>query len=88
MASDICPPAGAALAPTAWSASVAALLAWQGFHVLICALGAATLLARSRTGLLQRGARSTLDNTALLWHYANVQGLVAIGLVRGLPQLL
>jgi cytochrome c oxidase subunit I+III len=78
----------AGLAPTAqaWSASVAALLAWQALHLVIVLLCGATLLARSWCGRLRRDARATIDNVALLWHYATVQGLAAMALVRWLPQ--
>ena len=35
-----------------------------------------------------KNARATLDNSALLWHYVTVQGVLALLLVRGLPQWL
>jgi cytochrome c oxidase subunit I+III len=46
------------------------------------------VLARSWSGKLAPQARTTLDNTALLWHYTTAQGLVAAALVQGLPRLL
>ena len=79
----------AGLAPTAeaWSASVAALLAWQGLHACLLVLCGGYLLARSWRQHLRRDARATLDNVALLWHYATVQSLLAMGLVQGLARL-
>ncbi|MDB5749815.1 MAG: cytochrome c oxidase, subunit [Ramlibacter sp.] len=76
------------LSPTdhAWGASVAAMLAWQGFHALILLLMGTYVLARSWSGALRADARATLDNTALMWHYVSVQGIVAMALVRLLPQ--
>jgi cytochrome c oxidase subunit I+III len=77
----------AGLAPThhAWGATVAALLAWQGLHAFVLLVMGGYVLARSLAGLLRPDARATLDNTALFWHYAVVQGLATIGLVRLLP---
>jgi cytochrome c oxidase subunit I+III len=82
--------AEAGLSPRAqaWSATVAALVAWQGLHALVLVLMGGYVLARSWSGKLAPKARATLDNTALLWHYATVQGLVAAALVQGLPRLL
>jgi len=75
------------LAPraTAWGATIGALLGWQGFHALVLLLMGGYVLARIATGRLRTDARATLDNTALMWHYVTVQGLVAMGLVRWLP---
>lgn len=70
---------------TAWGATIGALPGWQGFHALVLVLMGGYLLARIATGRLRTDARATLDNTALMWHYVTVQGLVAMGLVRGLP---
>ena len=80
----------AGLAPTAqaWSASVAALLAWQGFHAGLLVLCGGYLLARSWRQHLRRNARSTLDNVTLLWHYATVQSLLAMGIVQVLPRIM
>jgi len=69
----------------AWSASVAALLSWQGFHSLVLAVMGLYLLARSCAGHLRSDARATLDNTALLWHALVLQTLVSMTLVRLLP---
>jgi cytochrome c oxidase subunit I+III len=72
----------------AWSASVASLLAWQGLHVAVVLLMGGYLIARSASAKLRRDARATLDNVALFWHYAVVQGLLAMLTVYGLPALL
>jgi cytochrome c oxidase subunit I+III len=71
----------------AWSASVAALLSWQGFHAVVLLLCGGYLLARSLQQLLRRDARATLDNIALLWHCATVQALLAVFAVRLMPML-
>jgi cytochrome c oxidase subunit I+III len=60
----------------AWSATVAALLAYQGLHALVVALLAACLVARAWCGLLTPRQRATADNSALLWHGSTVQALV------------
>ena len=69
----------------AWSASVAALLFWQGFHALVLLLMGGYVLARSWTGRLRADARATFDNTAVLWHYVTVQGCLMLLTVQGLP---
>ncbi|MES2785183.1 MAG: cbb3-type cytochrome c oxidase subunit I [Pseudomonadota bacterium] len=70
----------------AWSATVAALLAWQVFHALVLLVMGAFTLVRSLAGCLRTDARATLDNTALMWHYVTIQGTTAVFLVRWLPQ--
>jgi cytochrome c oxidase subunit I+III len=72
----------------AWSATVAALLAWQGLHALVLLVMGSYLIARSLAGHLRHDARATLDNTALMWHYTTAQGLAIIALVRLLPALI
>jgi cytochrome c oxidase subunit I+III len=76
--------AGLAPRAQAWSASVAALLAWQWFHLALLLLVGAYLWLRSAAGLLRIQARASLDNSALLWHYVTVQGLAGLLLVRAL----
>jgi len=70
----------------AWSATVAALLAWQGLHAFVLLLMGGYLLVRSLAGALRADARATLDNSALFWHYGVAQGIATIVLVRQLPQ--
>ena len=79
--------AQAGLAPraSAWSATVAALLAWQTFHGLVLVVMGGYLIARSWTGRLRPDARATLDNTALMWQGTVAQGLAGAALVRLLP---
>ena len=72
---------------TAWSATVAALLAWQFFHAAVLVLMGAYVCARSWSGKLLPEARATLDNTGVLWHYVTVQGLAGMGVVYLMPLL-
>ena len=69
----------------AWSATVAALVAWQGFHGLVLLVMGSYVLARSRMGRLRPNARATLDNTVLMWHGTVAQAIVGMALVRLLP---
>ncbi|MOA60442.1 hypothetical protein D3C78_1853290 [compost metagenome] len=75
------------LAPRAdaWSATVAALVAWQGFHALVLLVMGGYVIARSFAGRLRTNARATLDNTALMFHGVVAQGLVGMALVRWVP---
>jgi len=75
------------LAPRAdaWSATVAALVSWQGFHALVLLVMGGYVIARSWAGWLRPDARATLDNTALMFHGVAAQGLVGMALVRWLP---
>jgi len=71
----------AGLAPTrdAWSAAVAALLAYHGLHVAVLVPAAFYVAAR---GKLRAASRATLDNTILLWHGAVLQALAGLALLR------
>ncbi len=77
----------AGLSPTAdaWSATVAAMMAYQGFHVAVLLIMGGYVCARAWSGQLHGDARASLDNTALLWHYVTVQGLAAMGMVYLMP---
>lgn len=77
----------AGLSPTAdaWSATVAAMLAYQGFHVAVLLIMGGYVCARAWTGNLRSDARASLDNTALLWRYVTVQGLAAMGIIFLMP---
>jgi cytochrome c oxidase subunit I+III len=81
---------GVGLSPraNAWSATVAALLAWQGFHVAVLGVMSAYLLARHWSGQLIASQRATLDNIVLFWQYTLLQGAIAVGFVQWLPALL
>jgi cytochrome c oxidase subunit I+III len=80
--------AGLAPGDQAWSATVAALLAWQGLHAVLLLIMGLNLLGRSFAGLLRPDARGTLAYSALMWHYVTVQGLAVLALVRLLPSWL
>ena len=77
--------AGLSPRANAWSATVAALLAWQGFHGLVLLAMGSYVLARSWAGRLRPDAHATLDNTALMWHGAVAQAIAGMALVRLLP---
>jgi cytochrome c oxidase subunit I+III len=79
----------AGLSPTAdaWSATVAAILGYQGFHVGVLLIMGLYVCARAWTGRLHSDARASLDNTALLWHYVTVQGLAGMGIIYLMPLL-
>jgi cytochrome c oxidase subunit I+III len=71
---------------TAWGATVAAMLAYQGLHGVLLAILAAYLWLRSWCGRLTATNRATLDNCTLVWHYATLQGVVlavALRIVSG-----
>jgi cytochrome c oxidase subunit I+III len=80
----------AQLAPRkqAWSATIAALLSYQGLHVLVLAIAGPYLAARAWCGRLTEASRATLDNTALLWHYTSLQGMAAALAVHLVPWLM
>jgi cytochrome c oxidase subunit I+III len=80
----------AGLAPDrdAYGAMVGALIAFSGFFAAVLAVMAWFVLARSFFGRLDRVRRATLDNTALLWHYAVGQALVTLAVLHLLPPLL
>lgn len=69
----------------AWSATVAALLAYQGVHAVLAAVFAAYLAARAWAHRVAPDRRSTLDNVALLGHVAGLQGVLGIALMQWLP---
>ena len=76
----------AGLRPTAqaWSATVAALLGWQGLHAVLIAFLGVFVIARARAGLVLPRCHAGLQCAALLWHYTTLQGAV---LAVGLPLL-
>jgi cytochrome c oxidase subunit I+III len=77
--------AGLAPRSNAWSATAAALLAWQGFHVVVLTVMGADLVVRRWAGHLHKGQRATLDNVALFWQYSLLQGALTLVLVQWLP---
>jgi cytochrome c oxidase subunit I+III len=82
--------AAAGLNPSAeaWSATVAALLGLQGVHTVALLVIGGYLIARAAAGLLRPQARASIDCTALLWHWATLQGWCLLIAVTGLPRLL
>ena len=80
--------AGLAPSSQAWSATVAAMLSYQGLHVLVLLIIAPYLLARSWSGRLGAASRATMDNSALIWHYTTLQGLAYAAAVNLLPRLM
>ena len=76
--------AGLSPRATAWAATVAAMLSWQGLHAAILLLMGAYVIARSWSGKLLPRTRASMDNSALFWHYVTVQGLA----ISVLPRLL
>ena len=72
--------AAAGLEPTAtaWGATVAALLSYQGFHVALLGVLGLYLCARIWSGLLTPRQRATYDNCALLWHGSCAQGVAVV----------
>lgn len=78
------------LAPTlnAWSASVAVLLAWMGFHTVVLALMALYLVARWWSGLLTSRSRATLDNVGLYWQATIMQCAITLLFIQILPSLM
>jgi cytochrome c oxidase subunit I+III len=80
--------AGLAPRAQAWSATIAALLSYQGLHVVILAIAGPYLAARAWSGRLSPTSRATLDNTALIWHYTTLQGIALALAVHVVPLLM
>ena len=66
-------------------ATVAAMLAWQDFHVAVPLVMGIYVRACSWTHRLLVDACASMDNTALLWHYVTVQGLAAMTVIYLMP---
>ena len=71
----------------AWSATVGVLLAYQGFHLAVLLLMGGYVLARSWSGRLRPDARSTIDNTLLMWLCVAAQGLIGSIAVQWMPRI-
>ncbi|WP_343731346.1 cytochrome c oxidase subunit I [Duganella sp.] len=67
---------------TAWGATVAALLAYQGLHAVLLAILAVYLWLRSWSGRLTTVNRATLDNCTLIWHYTTLQACCLAAAIR------
>lgn len=76
------------LRPTdhSYGAMVYLFAAVQGFYACVLLVMAGFTVARSLAGKLNSVRRVTFDNTMLLWHYAAVQGLVALVIVSLFPR--
>lgn len=72
---------------TAWGATVATLLAYQGLHMVILLAMGGFVLARSWAGLLQPAARSALDNTLPMGCCVAAQGILGTLAVQLAPRL-
>ncbi|MGZ8294234.1 MAG: cytochrome c oxidase subunit I [Telluria sp.] len=80
----------AALAPTehAWSAAIAAIVSYQGLHVVVLVLAGGYLAARAWCGHLTRTSRATIDNIALMWHYTTLQGVIGAAAIHFVPMVM
>ena len=80
----------AGLAPVrdAWSATVAALVAWQVFHAVVLAVDGRLRDRPDRRRPVGPQSRATLDNVGLYWQGAMLQGVLGVALVQLLPRLL
>jgi len=84
---DLWSHAGSGLDPRAqaWSASVAMLLGYQGFHLAVLLLMGGYVLARSWRGRLRTDARATIDNTQPLWHCVSAQTAIGAAAMQWMP---
>ena len=80
--------AGLAPRTLAWSATIAAIVAYQGFHVVVLAIAGCYLAARAWSGRLTASSRATFDNTALLFYYTTLQGIIGALAVHVVPLLM
>jgi cytochrome c oxidase subunit I+III len=69
-----------------YGATVYALLAWQGAHVLLVAIMGAYTLARRYAGLLDAARRVTYENTWLMWLFTALQGIATLAVIHS-PRL-
>jgi len=72
----------------AWSATVVALVAYQGLHVVVLIFMLSFLAERILSGGVSPRSRATLDNTALMVHYTSLQGIATVLVVQWLPVVL
>jgi cytochrome c oxidase subunit I+III len=61
----------------AWAASVAAMLAYVGLHVVLMLIFTGYLVARAGAGLLTPRQRASHDNIVLLWGCGCAQAVLA-----------
>ena len=72
---------------SSYGAIVFTIISIEGFFAALLALMAFYVIARSLAGKLDATRKATFENTAVLWHYATVQALVAAVVVQGFPLL-
>jgi cytochrome c oxidase subunit I+III len=73
---------------SAWAAAISAMLGYQGLHIAVLLIVGPYLALRAWRGHLSTHSRATLDNSALIWHYATLQGIAMSVLVRAMPLLM
>jgi cytochrome c oxidase subunit I+III len=73
---------------SAWAAAIAALVSYQGLHIVLLLVLGPYLALRAWRGHLGPRSRATLDNIALVWHYTSLQGIALAAVVRLLPLLM
>jgi cytochrome c oxidase subunit I+III len=78
---------GLAPGDSSYGAIVYAIVATQGFYVVVVALMALYTLARQGAGLLDPIRRATFDNTMLLFQYAVAQGIAGLLVLHAFPRL-
>ncbi|NML61610.1 cytochrome c oxidase subunit I [Massilia sp. RP-1-19] len=72
----------------AWSAAIAAIVSYQGLHVVVLALSGLFLAARGWCGYVGHASRATIDNVALMWHYTTLQGIAAAAAIHFVPMVM
>ena len=72
----------------AWSAAIAAIVSYQGLHVVVLALSGLFLAARGWFGYVSQSSRATIDNVALIWHYTTLQGIAAAAAIHFVPMVM
>jgi cytochrome c oxidase subunit I+III len=69
---------GAFASEHSYGATMYALLAWQGAHVILLAVMGVYTIVRMACGLLDHRRRATFDHTRWLWHFMVVQGVIVL----------
>jgi len=72
----------------AYGAITAAMLAYQGLHVVVLFAMCAFTAVRGWAGLVDARRRMSIESTRLLWHYMVVQGIAAVVVLDLAPRLL
>ena len=69
---------GASAKDHSYGATMYALLAWQGVHVILLAMMGVFTIARMVCGLLTDRRRATFDHTRWLWDFMVVQAVIVL----------